>query len=189
MFECLSEQVGWELAKATRFLIDGYNLLFAAGWQGRARGTAWLNRARLRLITHLQAHIADAYQARTVIVFDAAKSNLSSRQDAIAEMNAANPHFEVLFSEPPDEADDVLERLIDSHSAPKTLTVVSSDHRVQRKAMARRCRAIDCTVFLDQLEKGQFLRADSGKESHQEAIDKPIADGSDVDRWMREFGL
>ncbi len=131
--------------------------------------------------------MAEPYQARTVIVFDAAKSNLNSRQDSILEMNAANPRFEVLFSEPSEEADDVLERLIESHSAPKTLTVVSSDHRVQKKAIARRCRAIDCAVFLDQLEKGQFMRADS--DSQPESIEKPMTDGRDVDRWMREFGL
>ncbi|HEY5313933.1 MAG TPA: NYN domain-containing protein, partial [Pirellulales bacterium] len=53
-------------------LIDGYNLMHAAGLLGRGRGRSALESARLALLNFLAASLEPAELARTVVVFDAA---------------------------------------------------------------------------------------------------------------------
>lgn len=53
-----------------------------------------------------------------------------------------------------EQADDLIERLIKSHAAPKKLTVVSDDHRIQQAGRRRGCPIAGCSAYLDQLERG-----------------------------------
>jgi len=48
--------------------------------------------------------------------------------------------------------------LIDSHSAPKGLTVVSSDRRVRQAARRSRARALTSDEFLDRIDRSRFKR-------------------------------
>lgn len=91
---------------------------------------------------------------------------------------------EVLYAGKGIEADDAIERLVLAHSAPKRLTVVSSDRRVQRVGKRKRARVLDADVFLGQ------LAADAGKrQAKLPPYPKTPLAHDEVDGWMREFGF
>ncbi|MCA9237097.1 MAG: NYN domain-containing protein [Planctomycetales bacterium] len=118
-------------------LIDGYNLLHAAGIFGKGRGGASLQRSREAMLRFLAASVDDAERPRTTVVFDAADAPPGLPQSVtFAEML-------VRYAATYADADELLEELIAAHHAPRTLLVVSSDHRIQRAARRRRCRFID----------------------------------------------
>ena len=123
-------------------LIDGYNLLFTAGFEGRSRQRGWLEKARQRLIKHLESCLPAEDHARTLVVFDVSVDVLKARQRELDETHfakadeTASSGIQVAFAFDYDEADDMLENLIRKHATPKSLTVVSSDHRIRKCAMA-----------------------------------------------------
>ena len=93
------------------------------------------------------------------------------------------PGVEILFSGPGREADAVIERLVAQDSAPRQLTVVSNDRRVQRAARRRRGQALACEAFLRQVagdvrESG----ADQGEPEHG-----PL-EPDETAAWLAEFG-
>jgi uncharacterized protein len=113
-------------------LIDGYNLLNAAGILGRGRGPGSLERARQALLNTLVESIPADEVPRTTVVFDASESPWGvARQQK-------HQGITVMFASRDDDADTVIEELIEKDSAPKRLTVVSSDHR----SSARRNAAV-----------------------------------------------
>src|SRR5690242_13106530 len=114
-------------------LIDGYNLLYALGWvRGRRGGPAALEKAR----RHLLGLLSGAYgaEAATVtVVFDAAKAPAGVADSEIYQ------GVHVRYAVRHEQADDLIEEVIRQDSAPRQLTVVSDDHRLQRAARRRRC--------------------------------------------------
>jgi hypothetical protein len=160
-------------------LIDGYNLLHATGIVGRGIGPGTLERSRRALLNFLLASLPESELARTSVVFDAkdAPPGLPRRQlhGAIAVYYAAGYA----------EADDLLEELIRGDSAPRQLTVVSSDHRVQRAAKRRGARAVDSPVWYAEVLRQR--RAEIAPST--EPLDKPAELTPDeVNRWLAEFG-
>ena len=126
-------------------LIDGYNLLNAAGILGRGRGPGSLERARQALLNTLVESLPPDEVPRTTVVFDASESpwGVAKQID--------HRGITVQFASKDDDADTVIEQLIAADSAPKRLTVVSSDHRIQRAAKRRRATAIDSDIWFAQL--------------------------------------
>jgi predicted RNA-binding protein with PIN domain len=129
-------------------LIDGYNLLHAAGWGKIPSGRGNLQRRRARLLSHLGERLDVEVQKRTVIVFDARHSPPG---DSVDEPGSERRLIEVQFAPRTQEADDVIEELLAKHSVPKSVLVVSSDHRIQKAARRRGAEAVDSDVFLDQI--------------------------------------
>ena len=175
---------------AFRTIIDGYNLLFEAGFDGLGRGPGWLDRARQRLILFLQTHLPVDQHARTLVAFDAtgsAKGTVAVGEVDLINKTIIGSGIQVVFAGPDEEADDLLERLVRQHSAPKTLTVVSSDRRIRKSAIARRCEAVDSSSFLARLERE---RRNARVESRIERVDshQPL-DPHEVQHWLREFRL
>jgi hypothetical protein len=129
---------------------------------------------------------ADELSATTV-VFDA-----TSRHNSAGETDEqySTGGLTVRFAANHAEADDLLEELIRSHPHPKTLTVVSSDHRIQRCARAKRAKVLSADQFLDLLDSPQQENPRSSSASEEVDIslnDIDISD-EDVDYWLREFG-
>ena len=58
----------------------------------------------------------------------------------------------LIFALGDENADARIEDLIAAHSAPKSLTVVSSDRRIRRAAQRRRARSLSADEFLDLLD-------------------------------------
>lgn len=128
-----------------RLLIDGYNLLNSVGVLPPPDRPAGLEQSRRALLDFLVARIPAEELSRTVIVFDAAGAPPGLPREFSYHGLA------VRFSPRSSDADSVLEELIQADTAPRRMTVVSSDHRVQRAARRRRARAVDSDVWFLQL--------------------------------------
>ena len=127
-------------------IVDGYNLIFGMGWQGKARHSLALQNARDRLIRELASLIPAGSRAEITIVFDAKKSPV---KETLADSRVNG--FRVIFAANHDEADALIEELIAQHSAPKSLTVVSDDNRLQAAAQRRKAMALSCEKWLEKL--------------------------------------
>jgi predicted RNA-binding protein with PIN domain len=100
-----------------------------------------------------------------------------------------SPHqagIEFVFAGPGREADELIERIIRTNSAPKRLLVVSSDRRVIAAARRRRAAILSSERFLAQLA----LDRERPRRSRLPAFVHEIPlDRYSVASWMREFGL
>src|SRR5262245_9957963 len=123
------------------YLIDGYNLLHALGAPRRRAGPGALEKARLRLLGRLHGALRDQGPNVTV-VFDAARA--PAGVPAEAEYHGIRVRFAAGLA----AADDLIEEVIRKAPAPKHLTVVSDDRRIQAAARRRRCPVLGCADFL-----------------------------------------
>ena len=92
----------------------------------------------------------------------------------------------VRFAPRDSDADTLIEELIAADSAPRRLTVVSSDHRLQRAAHRRKAIAVDSDVWLAQLMREREER----RHAQPEAVLKPEGPFSpgEVEFWLKQFG-
>jgi predicted RNA-binding protein with PIN domain len=162
-------------------LIDGYNLLHASGILARGIGPGSLERTRAALLNFLAESLTPAEAARTIVVFDAGTSATGHVR------SAEHRELKVRFSAGKSDADDLIEELIRANSAPRSLVVVSSDHRVQRAALRRRAQAIDSDKWIATLLRARSERRDAG----QSLATKPAEALSDVEvrYWLKRFGV
>ena len=140
-------------------LVDGYNLLNCGGILVENRKRYSLEASRLAVVKVVRSLLSEAERSKTTVVFDGreAPPGLPKQTRVLG--------IDVRYSPRGEEADDLLERLIEADHAPRQLTVVSSDHRVQRAARRRRAVAIDSEVWLAERRRqrqDQQDRADSG---------------------------
>jgi len=134
-------------------LIDGYNLLYAAGLAKTKYAPGELDRRRARLLAKLKDLLDPAQLPRTTVVFDARINPPPDRPDP-----PSGP-MTIIFAPSDREADDVVEELLAKHSSPQQVLVVSSDHRLHKAARRRGATAVDSDEFLDELEVDQHVRA------------------------------
>ena len=164
-------------------LIDGYNLLHAAGLLGRGIGPGGLERSRLALVGHLATALAPEELAGTTLVFDAAgappglPSVLHSRG------------LTILFAVGYEDADALIEELIRAEPNPRRLTVVSSDHRIQRAARRRKASAVKSGAWYDDLSRRRRQRQAAAEDSRalpaKPAV--PLLE-EEVAYWLGQFG-
>jgi len=157
---------------AKQFLIiDGYNLMHAAGMARASYGPGDLADCRRQLLRFLQTHLTSAEQQRTTVVFDAREPPPGSRRSF-----QLGP-LSVLYAEAPGDADVEIENLIAGHSAPKQVKLISSDHRLQIAASRRKAKFLDSEEWIAQLERREDSRHAS-TESKQEKLhrDKKLTD-------------
>jgi predicted RNA-binding protein with PIN domain len=161
-------------------VIDGYNLLHASGILGRGVGPGGLERSRTALLNFLVESLDARTLPRTTVVFDAreAPPGLPRRVD--------HRGLAVRFADPGCDADEVIEELIRVDSAPRSLTVVSSDHRLHRAAKKRGARAVDSDVWYHEILRKRINRV-RGKRSSAKPSG-PLTEG-EVHDWLRRFGL
>ena len=160
------------------YLIDGYNLLHAAGFARVRYGPGDLHRARSRLLALLAEHLDDESRERIEIIFDAQDPPL----DRSSEMRVHG--MRVRYSVETGDADAFIEELILEHSAPRQLWVVSSDHRLIDAAKRRRARPLTSDVFLDKLLEGRLAA-----RSPQPSAPKPDELPTETTDWLAFFGL
>ena len=164
-------------------LIDGYNLLHILGWIDSRRGPRALEQARWRLVRFLAGVLSPAERAGTTVVFDAAEPPpLAARS---LQVEGITVQFAVGYR----NADELLEQLIEEARGPRSYVVVSSDRRVQRAALRRQMKAVDCwTWYEQQLAKCLPIRcpASPNSETRPAWIHLPLSE-SEVDRWLRVF--
>jgi uncharacterized protein len=161
-------------------LIDGYNLLNATGIVGRGAGPPSLGRSRLALLNFLAASIDPRELAHTTVVFDA--------HDAPPGLPRVVQHGPLLvrFAAKNRTADELIEELIRSDSAPRRLVVVSSDHEIQRAARRRRAKAVGSeTWYADLIRARREREEESAYAPARPAV--PLLE-EDVSYWLRQFG-
>ena len=113
---------------------------------GRKFGPDGFRKVRQRFLNDLAATLDPVEAHLTTVVFDA--------NDAPGHVPASTRHkgITVLFAVDHDSADERIEDLIAHHSSPKTLTVVSSDHRIQKAATRRKARVLSADEFLTRMD-------------------------------------
>ncbi len=181
-------------------LIDGYNVIAPVAAPGRAGASGnsrWLEAERKRLLRRLIEHLPESVRTRTCVVFDAR----SPPPGAESQMNIGGIEIRFAVDEP--EADDLIEKLIIEHSAPKQLAVVSSDHRLKEAARRRGAVSLDSDHWLDELLEGRVTLAtgieileesqenregQGGCDSLEKKPTTPMTD-TEVEHWLREFGF
>ena len=162
------------LSKHRWILIDGYNLLHASGVFGSVGRTS-LESSREALLDWLGQVLSDAQRQRTTIVFDAAEAPPGLPR------SAEKHGLRIRFAPRGSEADDLLEELISSHSSPRALTVVSSDHRLHRAARRRRATPVDSDKWVAEVRLQPT--ADEPESDRHKAMEPDELRG-----WLEEFG-
>ena len=169
-----------------RLLIDGYNLLFQSiVLDHSAQGKNAFRRARGQLIQMVVDLIDESLRNQTMIVFDAkiAPPNLPDRY--------LQHGIQIVFARDWDSADELIQTEIRKHPTPKLLTVVSSDHAIHRKALARGAQVLDSDEWTDRQRelRARLIRdAAKGDDSTQSIKERELS-AEEKARWLNEFGF
>lgn len=123
-------------------LIDGYNLLHAAGLAAANLPPGRLRSARRRMLDWL-ADAAPARGAVVRVVFDGMAAPAESPE---ADHRGVRVRFAFRQT-----ADDLIETLLAGDARPADVTVVSNDSRLHEAARRRGSRAWSCERFMDWL--------------------------------------
>ena len=147
-----------------------------------------LRAARGRLLQLLVDLIDESMRDKTMIVFDAKKAPIGLPDRYV------HHGIQIVFARDWDSADELIQTEIRRHSAPKTLTVVSSDHAIHRKALARGAKVIDSDEWLDREMEIRARIARQGPESPQSIADSDTESKNrelseeEKKKWLKEFG-
>ncbi|MDC0307803.1 MAG: NYN domain-containing protein [Planctomycetaceae bacterium] len=168
---------------ATPYLIiDGYNLMHAAGLARPTYAQGDLERCRHRLLRLLVNFLTNEECDRAKVVFDAweAPQGLPNRMKFDG--------LQVRFADPGHDADSLIEELILAHSAPRQIIVVSGDRRLQKAAHRRRAKYIGSIAFLDEIVQRppRRDRENDVAESHPK-FEGGLTSG-ELEHWMELFG-
>jgi predicted RNA-binding protein with PIN domain len=160
-----------------RYLIDGYNLMYAMGLLSKQTRREALEPARKRLLDFLRDRFGEE-TARVAVVFDAA----GAPRQTPAEEHYRGVHVYYALV---DEADDLIEELIRREKTPHDLTVVSDDRRLRDAARHRDCQTLRCLDFVEEIA---FPEARAEILPTDPAAKPELPSPEETQEWMREFG-
>lgn len=161
-------------------LIDGYNLLHAAGLAQRDYGPGEFEQTRRRLLKLLANQLCDRECRRTTVVFDAPAQTLGPSPPT--EVHG----IRVIFAGGDGDADAAIERLISRNSAPRRLHVISSDRRVQQAARRRKANFHDSEAFLKRIARRPTPEERARHADPPEKRHGLMAPG-EVNAWLTAF--
>lgn len=129
-----------------RYLLDAYNLMYAAGFVPGSAKPGQFHAARERFLNWL----ADAPAIRTGtasvhLILDAKNSPTNLGQTFHRSLQLTYSFRET--------ADDLIEKLLEREAIPSRLTVVSNDSRLRSAAWRRGCNAWSCQEFMDWMDQ------------------------------------
>jgi len=154
-------------------IIDGHNLLWAV--QGTSEESKSISDIQLcRMVGRYLKQAGESGQ----IIFDG-----TGPQDKSAFDNVTN--LDVLFAGQASDADTAIEEKIRVCTAPRRLTVVSSDRRLRKAAGARKATAVKSEVFWSDVQK-QLRRKKRVKEPAEKRFG--LSEG-ETKQWLEFFGL
>jgi hypothetical protein len=160
-----------------RYLIDGYNLMYALGLVRRDGGRAGWDRARRQMLDWLAERLGASAADATVA--------LDAQSARPAPVVAETYRGLNVVRKPSRAADDLIEDLLRNESSPATLTVVSNDARVRDAARRRGCPLQRCDEFIDALMNpipSGTIEPRPGDEKNIRPTAQEKAD------WLRAFG-
>ena len=161
-------------------IIDGYNLLYVTGIVGDSAGAGGtFQRSREALLNFLAASIPAAELGQTTIVFDAAEAPPGLPR------TLTHRGMTVRYASDYTDADALIEQLIQEHHVPRSLLVVSSDHRIQRAARRRRATSIDSERWYSELWQRRLQAQAAGGTQ----LDKPVTQltAAEIEYWVAKF--
>lgn len=164
---------------AYHLIIDGYNLLHAAGLARKKYAQGELEQARENLLSLLRRLLSTREQEQTAVVFDAGQ-----RDPSLSDHALRSGQIRILFSTQHGNADALIESLIEDHATPRKLTVISSDHRIQRCARLHHALFLDSESFLGDL----LLRPPKRRKPlppHPKQTGEMTS--GELEYWLREF--
>ncbi len=163
-------------------ILDGYNVMHAAGFMARQDANWELQKARAAFLRVMAERLTSAERQRTHVIFDA--RNAPEFLSRVQRLQAIT----VEFADSDGDADEFIESLIRDHSAPRHVRVVSSDHRIQRAARRRRCHFVDSDIWWRRLIRRKAAAGAAGSANHEEAVKfgAPMSP-AELARWMYEF--
>jgi predicted RNA-binding protein with PIN domain len=148
-------------------------LLHASGVFGTGGRTS-LESSREALLDWLAEVLTDADRERITIVFDARDAPPGLPQ------SARKHGLQIRFARRGSDADDLLEELIRDHSSPRSLIVVSSDHRIHRAARRRRATPIDSDRWVTEVKREPATE-------RPESEHRGGPDPDELQAWLDEF--
>ncbi|MFZ0034604.1 MAG: NYN domain-containing protein [Sedimentisphaerales bacterium] len=154
-------------------IIDGHNLLHLIQKEDQDSGPT----SDVQLC-HIISRYLKRINEKGEIIFDGTGPRDKSQFDDISNL-------EVFFAGLRSDADTVIEEKIKASTAPKGLTVVSSDRRLRDAARKRKATAVKSQVFWNDVQK-QLSRKNKIKEppAKREGISE-----SETDQWLKIFDL
>ena len=155
-------------------IIDGDNLLWALRQTFDEREIL----TEIELCRALSRYFAMTGESGQVI-FDGAGPSDQSGFEKIA-----NP--EVFFAGFHHDADGVIEEKLAASTAPRQLTIVSSDRRLRKAAATRKATALKSEEFWEQVRR-ELQRRKPGKKEPEEKREG-LTEG-ETDKWLEVFGL
>jgi len=154
-------------------IIDGHNLLHSIVKLSEEAES--INDVQLCWII---SRYLRAIRKQGEIIFDGTGPRDKSHFDNIANL-------EVCFAGLGKDADTVIENKIKANTAPKRLSIVSSDRRLRDAARTRKATAVKSEVFWDNLQK-QLRQKKPVKEP--EAKRTGLSE-SETKQWLEFFGI
>jgi len=156
-----------------RWLIDGYNVMHAGGRLGPKLARAGFRRARRRFLDELATILPREEAEQTTVVFDA------SAPPGDFRLKERYRGLVLVFALGDENADARIEQLIAADSAPKKLTVVSSDRRIRQAAHRRKAIVLTAEHYWDRIDQFKERRS---RRAHQETADhEPSSHASEED--------
>ena len=154
-------------------IIDGHNLLHSI--REVDEGSESISDVQLcRIVGRYLKLIGEKGE----IIFDGTGPRDKSEFDNISNL-------EVLFAGQGTDADTVIEDKIRANTAPKRLTIVSSDRRLRKAAQARKATVVKSQVFWNNLQR-QLSRK---KGIREPAAKRQGLTESETKQWLEFFGL
>ncbi len=165
------------------FIIDGHNLLHSIQKTDACRDVAQARLEGSESISDVQlCWIVGRYLKQIgqsgAIIFDGTGPRDKGGFDNISNL-------EVFFAGLGTDADTVIENKIGANTAPKRLTIVSSDRRLRKAARARKAISVKSEVFWNSVQK-QLSRKKTIKEPT--AKRQGLTEG-ETKQWLEFFGL
>jgi uncharacterized protein len=160
-------------ANRVPFLIDGNNLMHAMASVG-------LDAGRSALCFLLENVLGDRESA--VVVFDGPR-----RSEESLEEDGTSP-LDIRFSGRR-VADAILIEEIRANSAPRRLTVVSTDREVRTAARRRRCPLVTSEAFAEELRRRKWSLDRPVSPSPEPKEKREGLTEGQTRHWLREFGL
>lgn len=159
-----------------RYVIDGYNLMYALGLVRRNGGRAGWERARRIMLDWLADRLGSS-AGNTTVIFDA--------QNTVGGMVEESHRGLKVIRDRGRTADDLIEDMLNEERSPETLTVVSNDARVREAAVRRGCGVQRCSEHVDALlsaatPKGPVV-------DYDEKDDTPMSP-EETAEWIKVFG-
>lgn len=163
-----------------RWLIDGYNVMHAAGRLGPKLSREGFRCARRRFLDELAEVFPVENAGEVTVVFDA------SVPPGDFPISSTYRGLRVIFAYGDEDADSRIEYILGHDSSPRSLTVVSSDRRIRDAASRRRARPLTADAFLDLKDRPHILSSPPLRPQ-PETDRNAVMDADEAEFWAEAF--